>query len=97
MLEEEVGVGAHHYPRKVGWQGESRGVVVRREVLRRLEKRLAYRQVVQAQLQQLRRLKQERPQRTRTAWRRWGVLDEVWDGTLSCWGLDRSSPFPLAD
>ena len=39
---------------------------MRREVLRRVEKRLVYRQVVQAQLQRLRRLKQERPQRTRT-------------------------------
>ena len=60
MLEEEVGVDAHHHPRRVGWQGESRCMVVRREVLRRLEKRLAYLQVVQAQLRQLRRLKQER-------------------------------------
>jgi len=92
-----VEVGAHHHPRKVRWQGESRGTVVRREVLRRLEKRLAYRQDVQAQLQQLRRLKQERSQRTQTCGGVWGVLDEVWGNALSCWGLDRSSPLPLSD
>jgi len=41
---EEAEVGAHHHPHKVGWRGKPRGVVVRQEVLQRLEKRLAYQQ-----------------------------------------------------
>jgi len=48
-------------------------------------------------LQQLGRLKREHPQRTGTAWRRWGVLDEVWGGALNCWGLDHNPPLLLAD
>ena len=50
-LLEELEVGAHHHPRKVGWREEPRGVVVRRGVLLQLERKLAYQQVVQVQLQ----------------------------------------------
>ena len=67
---EEAEVGAHHHPHKVVWRGELRRVVVRQEVIQRLGKRLAYQQVAQEQLQQLRRSKQEHPQQIRMVWRR---------------------------